>query len=140
VRLRYLLDTNVVSDPVRPNPDPGIGAGLREHGPRAAIASVVWHELVFGAARLPASRRRSAIETYLATVVAPSLPILPYDDKAAAWHASERARLTARGLTPSFTDGQIASIARVHGLILVTANRDDFERFEQLEVIDWRER
>jgi len=136
--LRFLLDTNVVSEPLRPVPDPAVEARLREHGTASAVAAVVWHELRFGAARLPESRRRSAIEEYLATVVAASFPILPYDDAAATWHARERARLTARGLTPSFVDGQIAAIAHVHRLTLVTANRGHFEPFRDLEIEDWR--
>ena len=46
--------------------------------------------------------------------------ILPYDDGAAEWHARERARLSSKGLTPSFVDGQVAAITVVNGLILVT--------------------
>jgi tRNA(fMet)-specific endonuclease VapC len=66
-----------------------------------------------------------------------SLPILPYDEEAAAWHARERARLAKRGLPPSATDGQIAAIARVNDLVLVTANPKDFRRFQGLKVEDW---
>lgn len=136
--LRFLLDTNVVSEPLRPAPDAGVEARLREHGAISAVAAIVWHELRFGAARLPESRRRTAIEEYLGTVVAASFPILPYDEAASVWHAQERARLAARGLTPSFADGQIAAIARVNGLTLVTANRDHFRHFGGLEIEDWR--
>lgn len=103
------------------------------------MASVVWHELLFGVARLPDSRRKGNLQDYLATVVAPSFPILPYAEAAAEWHAEERARLAALRQTPSFIDGQIAATAHVHGLVLVTANLGHFERFEHLEVIDWRE-
>jgi hypothetical protein len=44
-----------------------------------ATCAPVWNELVFGGARLPASRKRLAIERYLADVVAPTLWVLPYD-------------------------------------------------------------
>ncbi len=98
----------------------------------------MWHELRYGAERLPASRRRIAIERYLDDVVGATIPILDYDRDAAAWHAGERARLAARGETPPFADGQIAAIARVNDLIIVTFNDVDFERFEGILILNWR--
>ena len=65
------------------------------------------------------------------------MPILPYDSAAAEWHARERARLAARGETPPMLDGQIAAIAAVHGLIVVTSNTADFNRFADLRVESW---
>jgi tRNA(fMet)-specific endonuclease VapC len=100
---------------------------------------VVWHELLFGCARLPSSRRRSALESYLEESVRATVPILPYDEAAAAWHARERARLASLGRSAPFTDGQIAAIAAVHKLVLVTANRAYFDGFLDLEIEDWRD-
>jgi len=137
VSLKYLLDTNVVSEPLRPRPSRTVLRRLTSHDREAAIAAVVWHELRFGSARLPASRRREAIERYLVDVVLASFTILDYDREAAEWHARERARLEASGRTPSFIDGQIAAIACVHDLVLVTANRADFRDFKGLRVEDW---
>ena len=102
-----------------------------------AIPAPVWHELRFGCARLPRSRRRAAIERYLEEVVRASLPILDYDQTAADWHAIERERLAAKGNPTSFVDGQIAAIAYVNDLILVTANTRDFEQYENLDVRSW---
>jgi tRNA(fMet)-specific endonuclease VapC len=110
---------------------------LSEHDGELATCSVVWHELRFEASRLPASKKRSAIEAYLEEAVRSALPILPYDEAAASWHANERARLGKRGRPPSAADGQIASIARVNELVVVTANVKDFRRFEGLEVENW---
>jgi len=70
---------------------------LREHQTEIAIASVVWHELWYGCYRLPASNKRSVIEAYLNNVVARAVPMLPYDQQAARWHAKERARLAQIG-------------------------------------------
>ena len=136
--LRYLLDTNVVSEAPRRSPDLGVLRKLREHEGEVAIAAVVWHELLFGMERLPASRKRVAIEAYLFRIVRVTMPILAYDRAAAEWHAHQRARLVAVGRTPPFQDGQIAAIAKVNDLILVTANRSHFEPFEGLLVEDWR--
>ncbi|MDW7712487.1 MAG: type II toxin-antitoxin system VapC family toxin [Deferrisomatales bacterium] len=135
--LRFLLDTNVVSQPVAPVPDPNVLAKLKENQMEMAIAAVVWHELVFGARRLPRSRRRRAIERFLAEVVEPCIPIVPYDAAAAGWHGEERARLRAEGLTPAFADGQVAATAKVNGLVLVTRNVADFQSFRGLEVENW---
>jgi tRNA(fMet)-specific endonuclease VapC len=110
---------------------------LREHGEEVATASAVWHELLFGYHRLPSSARREAIGRYLEEVVEPSIPILPYDARAAGWHAAERARLGAVGRTPPFADGQTAAVARVNGLAVVTANTTDYADFGDLEVVDW---
>ena len=136
--LRYLLDTNVVSEPLRPVPQHGIVRRLRRHDDEIAIPSIVWHELQFGVARLPPSRRRDVIEKYLNEVILATIPILDYDRMAAEWHALERARLANRGETPPFADGQIAAIARTRNLTLVTFNDADFGRFQGLRVVTWR--
>lgn len=135
--MKYLLDTNIVSEPLRPAPNKLVLTRLRRHAKELAIASVAWHELWFGYLRLPISARRSAIERYLNEVVELSIPIVAYDARAAAWHAAERARLGARGSTPPFVDGQIAAIAATNELVLVTRNGADYALFHGLKIEDW---
>lgn len=135
--IKYLLDTNVISEPLRPKPTSSVIRKLQKHEQEIAIASIVWHELRFGVERLPPSRRREVIERYLEEVVLPAIPILAYDRPAAEWHAYERARLASKGETPSFADGQIAAIAHVHDLTLVTFNDGDFRRFYGIEMTTW---
>lgn len=134
---KFLLDTNVVSEPLRPQPSAGVMRHLRDHEGEMAIPALVWHELRFGCARLARSRRRAAIERYLEDVVSASFPVLEYDWRAADWHALERARLVAAGRTPPFVNGQIAAIARINDLILVTSNASDFRQFKGLRVRCW---
>ncbi len=134
--LRFLLDTNVLSEPVRHTPNVRILGNLRSHQQELATATQVWHELLFGCFRLPPSARRTALEDYLSNTVA-QLPMLIYDEVAAEWHAHERARLADLGNTPSFVDGQIAAIAATNGLTLVTANTADFTLFDGLTVVNW---
>jgi tRNA(fMet)-specific endonuclease VapC len=136
---RFLLDTNVISEPLRPKPHPAVLEKLRQNQMELAISTITWHELWFGCQRLPASIRRSAIERYLLEVVAPSMPILAYDQSAAEWHASERARLVAAGRTPPFADGQIAAIAHQFNLLLVTFNTADYIAFQDIQLQDWRD-
>jgi predicted nucleic acid-binding protein len=66
-----------------------------------------------------------------------SIFVGPWVQEAATWHAHERARLSKRGRPPSAADGQIAAIASVNDLIVVTANAKDFRRFKDLVVEDW---
>lgn len=135
--IRYLLDTNVLSEPIKSHPDPHVIRAIAEHDGELGTCAIVWHELCYGVARLMPSAKRRAIETYLEQAVRSALPILPYDEAAAAWHARERARLGRRGRPPSAADGRIAAIARVNELTLVTANMRDFRRFEGLKLEDW---
>jgi tRNA(fMet)-specific endonuclease VapC len=105
--------------------------------PESAIAAPVWHELTYGCRRLPRGKPRDAIDAYLQDVVKASFPILAYDEAAATWHGHERARLEGLGRSAPFTDGQIASIAHVNGLTLVTFNVKDFAHFKDLSVTTW---
>ena len=135
--LRYLLDTNIISKPVRPIPNANVMTKLIEAKSTVAIASIVWHEVLLGCYRMPDSKRRRAIEAYLHEEVKVKLPILPYTQEAAEWFAKERARLIPIGLTPSYADGQIAAIAKVNNLILVTRNVADYANFQDLHIENW---
>jgi tRNA(fMet)-specific endonuclease VapC len=138
--VKYLLDTSIVSEPVKPRPNPRVLARLREHGDECVIAAAVWHELRFGVLRLPQSKRREVLERYLDEVVHVAYPVLPYDEAAADWHARERARLERIGRPPSWVDGEIAAIAAVAGAVLVTMNPRDFRRFRGVRIRDWARR
>ena len=135
--IKYLLDLGVVSEPLKLRPSQGIMRRLHEHEGEIAIPALVWHELRFGCLRLTHLRQREVIERYVQDVILTSFPVLEYDQKAADWHAGERARLMALGLTPSFITGQIAAIAFVNRMILVTSNPTDFRAFKELQVRNW---
>lgn len=134
---RYLLDTNVLSEPLRPCPNEGVMRRLERYRDEVATSAVVWNELLYGCYRLPPSARRRKIERYMHQVLALSLPILPYDEQAAEWHAAERARLEQVGRILPFADGQIAAVAKVQGLIIVTRNVSDYADFQGLHMEDW---
>jgi tRNA(fMet)-specific endonuclease VapC len=136
--LRFLLDTNVISELLRPAPNETMLEKFQLHQVEICIAAIVWHELLYGCYSLTSSNKHTAIESFLFDVVAPSIPILPYDKNAAHWHAMERARLKGIGKTPSFVNGQIAAIAKVNDLTLVSFNTSDFENFTELHLLDWR--
>ena len=137
--MNYLLDTNVLSEAVKTAPNRHVMAMLEKHQEEIVTASPVWHELQYGCHRLPVSRKREIIESYIENVIRQNMVILPYDERAAGWHAKERARLAAQGQMPPFVDSQIAAIAKVNGLVLVTRNTSDFEMFSDLKVENWHE-
>lgn len=139
VEARYLLDTNILSEPVRPRPNPALMRRMDVEEERIATASIVIHEMTYGLEKLPRSRKRRLIEAYLGELLSSSMPVFPYDTKAARWHGRERARLERKGLTPSYRDAEIAAIARVRNLVLVTANVADYERISGLEIENWIE-
>lgn len=133
---RFLLDTNILSEAPKLQPNPVVMGKLEQYTQSIATASVVLHELRFGCYRLPASKRRQKLEEYIASLPIKSIPILSYDLNAAQWHASERARLVNIGRTPAYVDGQIAAIAVVNDLILVTNNTLDYADF-QMQLQNW---
>jgi tRNA(fMet)-specific endonuclease VapC len=121
---------------MRPIPDPEVMKRIATAGDTITTASPVWHEIEFGRLRLPTGKRRRAIEAII-DAFATVLVILPYDTRAAAWHARERARRVQHGKVPPFVDGQIAAIAAVNDLVLVTRNVRNFSGFAGLEVESW---
>jgi tRNA(fMet)-specific endonuclease VapC len=137
VTLQYLVDASTLSWVVAPKPNKKVVRRLARDGASCAIAAPVWHELTCGCGRLAPGKRRTERLAFLRDVVNASFPVLPYDEHAATWHGSERARLEKLGRPVPFVDAQIAAIARIAGLILVTANPKDFRRFRDLKVEDW---
>lgn len=135
--MKYLLDTNIVSEMIKSKPDAAVLERCKKYQKDIAIGAPVWHELQYGCYRMPASRKREMLEMFLEDVIGRNFPILPYEEQAARWHAMERARLSLDGRTPSFVDGQIAAIAVTNGLILVTRNTSDFEVYSGLELATW---
>jgi tRNA(fMet)-specific endonuclease VapC len=135
--MRYLLDTNIVSEPVVARPDSSVLQKIKANAGTLAIASVTWQELLYGLFLLPMGKRRDQIDDYLFRRVRHTLPILGFDERAAQWQAEQRARLRHAGKPPCYPDSQITAVAAVNGLVLVTRNLDDFANFEGLRTESW---
>jgi tRNA(fMet)-specific endonuclease VapC len=134
---RFLLDTNVLSQVMLPLGDHSVLDRLRRDHAQCAVPSPVVHELTYAYERLAPGARRTRLEDFVREAVCGALPILPYDAAAAVWHGRERARLERLGRTTSGADGQIAAIAAVNDLTLVTMNVRHFELFRGVAVEDW---
>ena len=135
--LKYLLDTSTLSAVIATKPNRAVTNRLEQHGNQCAIASIVWNELIYGCERLAEGKRKAELSAFLHDVVIKSFPVLAYDERAAAWHGLERARQERSGRPRPYVDGQIAAIAHVNELIVVTVNVRDFSGFKDLAVEDW---
>ena len=136
VALRYLLDTNVVSELTKTTPNPSVLQALAQHEGACAISAPTLEELTFGCARLPAGPRQTWLQRWL-DGLASRIDVLPFDQTAAVWLGRERARLAQAGRPALRTDGEIAAVAVVQGLTLVTRNGRDFVAFSDLVLADW---
>lgn len=124
-----MLDTNALSEPQRPKPDPGYMAWVaaQDEGDLATSA-VVYGELKRGALNLPFGTRRVALETWLTEAVASfGHRLLPIDTRVAATWAELSVRHRRGGRTVLITDELIAATALAHGLAVVTRNVRDFQ-------------
>lgn len=137
--VKYLLDTNILSEPVIARPNPFVLEKIKANGASLAISSVTWQEVLYGMFLLPSGKRRRQIEDYLFHRILPALPILGFEERAAQWQAEQRARLRQAGRSPSYPDSQIAAIAAVNDLVLVTRNVEDFVDFQELKTENWFE-
>lgn len=135
--MRFLLDTNVLSEPLKREASPAVLSKLTQRLPSSATAAPVWFEIWHGMRRMPVSDRRAVCEAYFYGLRRDGFTILPYDKDAAEWHAAEQARLAGAGKPAPTTDGEIAAIAAVNDLTLVTRNVGDFEVFSGLKVDNW---
>lgn len=138
-QLKYLLDTNILSEVIRPQPNPHVMQRFSDAQSQMCISAVTWHELWFGVERMPEGKKRAQLTEYLNQVVAQHFSVLPYSVDAARWHATQRSRLMGQGLTPSYADAQIASVAVTNQLILATRNIKDVKHFTELNYENWFE-
>ena len=125
-----ILDTNVVSEVLRPAPSPNVLGWLsRQPTEEIAIGSVTLAEILYGIEILPAGKRRSAllegVELMFGSLFAER--ILAFDEEAARSFSRIAAERRRRGRPMSDFDAEIAAIAHVHGATLATRNTADFE-------------
>ncbi len=124
-----ILDTNVVSEPLKPLPEPAVLDWLDRQAPQTLyLTTVNLAELLAGIEALPQGRRRTELQHALTNQVMPLFEgrILSFDKKAAEAFARINASAQAIGNPISFADGAIAAIASAQGFILATRNVRDF--------------
>ncbi len=127
VRKLYLLDTNIISELIKPQGDEKVKVEMDQKSGFCMIAAPVWYEFLKGIEIMPVGKRREKIELYAHDYVQRIFPILPYDEHAASLQAHIFAKMKENRTPVSFVDAQIAAIALANNLILVTRNVKDFE-------------
>ncbi|MES2390220.1 MAG: type II toxin-antitoxin system VapC family toxin [Acidobacteriota bacterium] len=124
-----LLDTNVVSEPLKPSPDPLVIEWLDAQSIETLyISTTTLAEWLTGIRRMPSGKRRDlfeqAVEQWIESFIASR--ILPFDEKAAQRHADLSAQAFAIGKPVGFADCQIAAIASIHKLAVATRDEEPF--------------
>jgi hypothetical protein len=133
----WLLDTNVLSELRRPNPEPKISAQALE---RLYVSVVTFAEIRFGIERLPDPLRRAELSAWLTHQVRPMFErrVLPVsEDVMFAWRLMvEEGRKS--GHTFSQPDLILAATAKHFGLTIVTRDAEEFERARVPTLNPWR--
>ncbi len=127
----FLLDTNIISDAVKPRPSPLLAAWmLAQDDNRLFISSIAVAEILRGILDMPAGRKRASLEAWFAGPHGPQSlfagRVLPFDEIAALAWARLMADGRARGKPRSQIDMFIAAIAQTNDCIVVTDNERDF--------------
>ena len=133
-----ILDTNVVSELLRPAPSPAVEAWLAaQDGATVFFTAIGEAELRLGVAILPAGRRRTSLAEAIDAMLEEDFRgrILPFDTAAAQAYAAIAATRRAAGRPISQFDCQIAAIARNKQAVVATRNTVDYEDCG-IEVID----
>ena len=138
--MSFLLDTNVVSEWMKPQPNPGLVNWLHNVDEDEVFISVVTlTEIRYGIERIAVGRRRRRLETWLEQ----ELPlrfegrILPVDQTIADVGGRVAARSEAAGRPMEAIDAYLAATAEVHRLTLVTRNQADFRSVLKATLNPW---
>jgi toxin FitB len=124
-----LLDTCVVSEPLKPRPDAKVMNWLDDQVAESLYLSTVsLAELLAGVAALPAGRRRSVLSEDLSHVIDRLFAgrVLAFDHAAAVQFSGIVTTTRKKGFTISFADAQIAAVAAVHGFSIATRDIGPF--------------
>jgi predicted nucleic acid-binding protein len=140
--VNFLLDTNVVSEWVKPRPNSGVADWLaRADEDRIFISAVTFAEIRYGIERLPRGTRRERLEAWLTD----DLPlrfearVLPVDAGVGDRWGRVMARGRAAGRPVTVMDAFIAATAERHDLVLATRNVSDFEILGIRLINPWRD-
>jgi predicted nucleic acid-binding protein len=124
-----ILDTNVISELARINPEPNVVTWLdSQPAAEVAITAITAAELLYGVARVPDGQRRAALAETIDALINEDFRdrVQPFDGPAAEQYATVVVGREKKGRPISTADAQIAAICRVHSAGLATRNTGDF--------------
>lgn len=133
-----LLDTNVLSELMRPQPNTAVVAWVNAHSGEALVSAITQAEISLGVALLPNGKRREALAAAVRQMFGEDFVgrCLPFDATAAEYFARLVAERRRIGRPVTTQDAQIAAIALTNNAVLATRNTDDFEEIPCLVLVD----
>ena len=139
--MAFLLDTNVVSETIKPKPEPRVVDWLETQMPADLfLAAQTIGELVRGVRKVKEVTRRERFESWIEQDLAQQFEgrVLPFDGPTAALWGRLMGDGDRAGRTPAAADAQIAAVAIHHQLTLITRNVKDFEHFDLKMLNPWQ--
>jgi predicted nucleic acid-binding protein len=136
---RILLDTNVLSELMRPKPSVEVQNWFgQQQNASYFVSAITRAEILLGIALLPSGKRRDSLASAAEQMFSEDFSghTLSFDGNCAAEYALLVAARTRRGHAISTEDAQIAATALSHKLFLATRNGKDFSGITELEVLD----
>lgn len=141
--MAYLIDTNVISETLKPRPNAGVIAWFGEQRANDLfLASMSLGELVRGACRVKDKAKRERFKHWIDHDLAAQFRgrILPFDREAAVIWGAIMGDGDRNGRPKPMADAQIAAVARRHDLTLVTRNTRDFTDMDFALIDPWASR
>ncbi len=134
-----ILDTNVISEAMRPQPNSSVQAWLNNQVAETLyLSSVTVAELLFGVAALPTGRRKALLTQALDGLMALFKDrVLPFDVEAAIRYADLATAAKMKGLGFPTPDGYIASIATSRGFIVASRDTAPYEAANVTVINPW---
>lgn len=131
----YLLDSNIVSEIIKPEPDLNVIKKIAEHNSDCAICSPVWQELLFGLYRMPEGINKKYLGKFIKEDIHENFKIKNFTEKAADIQAQLRTKLEQLGKPTQKEDSMIAAIALANHMVLVTRNTKHFAAIQQVSAL-----
>ena len=139
---KYLLDSNILSEPSKPVSNEYVVNLLKENRKDSTVSVLSYFEMLHGVLVLPDGKRKERLMAYLEETVVPFYDFLSFDFECAKMNAEVTAKMESVGKPLPVIDSQIASIALAKNLILVTRNVKDFAPIQEyfpLKIENWFE-
>ena len=125
--MEFLVDTNILSEPTKPQPNPQVEQWIGDHQASFYTSSLVIAELLNGLERVAEGDRKRQLQQRLDRLIEKlSGRILPFNVRVAREWVRLQAELRGKGHVMPWEDSLIAATARHHGLTLATHNTGDF--------------
>jgi toxin FitB len=138
--LAYLLDTNVISEGLKPNPDANVMRWMQATpSSRMSLSVITIGEIVRGITKREGTKRGTELKHWLEHDLIPGFQgrILPLTEAVMRVWGEQYARAVKAGLTPPLMDSLLAATAAHHGLILVTRNTVDLAMLPVTTLNPW---